>query len=219
MAASRFPEQHFLFSIMNQSNSATAAKPTKSNSQSDPAAETELLLAVAKHDRDAFDALHKRYHGVLFSTAYKVLNDETDAEDVVQDVMVQIWDKAGMYDPKRGRPLTWAVTLTRNKAIDRLRSSQRRFRLKDEYERESKLVRKQTDVDSVEKVNVRERGRIVRSAVMELSTEQRQAIEMAFFGGLTQNEIAEELEQPLGTIKARIRRGMMKLKKIVQNRL
>jgi RNA polymerase sigma-70 factor (ECF subfamily) len=163
--------------------------------------------------------LHKRYSGVLYSTAYKVLNDETEAEDVVQDVFVQIWDKAKMYDPKRGRPLTWAVTLTRNKAIDKLRSTQRRFRLKDEFEKESKVAKKPANNDSVDRVFFREKKRIVRSAVMELSTEQRQAIEMAFFNGLTQNEIAEKLDQPLGTIKARIRRGMMKLKKIVKNRL
>ncbi len=191
----------------------------QSRNTKDASEEIALLQATAKGDRDSFQQLHQRYSGVLYSTAYKVLNDEAEAEDVVQDVFVQIWDKAKMYDPKRGRPLTWAVTLTRNKAIDKLRSTQRRFRLKDEFEKESKVAKKPANNDSVDRVFVREKKRIVRSAVMELSAEQRQAIEMAFFNGLTQNEIAEKLDQPLGTIKARIRRGMMKLKKIVKSRL
>jgi RNA polymerase sigma-70 factor (ECF subfamily) len=187
--------------------------------EADTEAEIALLLAVSKRDRDAFRELHQRYSGVLYSTAYKVLNDESEAEDVVQDVFVQIWDKADMYDPLRGRPLTWAVTLTRNKAIDRLRSSQRRFRLKDEFEREVETTSHRPSVDSVDRVYSREKNRIIRSAVLELSSEQREAIEMAFFKGLTQHEIAEELQQPLGTVKARIRRGMMKLKKVIKNRL
>jgi len=189
------------------------------NHEADTELETTLLLAVSTGDRDAFRELHQRYSGVLYSTAYKVLNDESEAEDVVQDVFIQIWDKASMYDPQRGRPLTWAVTLTRNKAIDRLRSSQRRFRLKDEFERETETNTHRPVVDSVDRVYSREKNRIIRSAVLELSSEQREAIEMAFFKGLTQHEIAEELQQPLGTVKARIRRGMMKLKKVIKNRL
>ncbi len=188
----------------------------------DESLEIELLERTGRGDRASFRALYERYSGVLFSTAYQVLNDQAEAEDVLQDVFVQIWDKAALYDRNRGKPLTWALTLTRNKAIDRLRSAQRRHRLKDEVERESSLFEHRGTSpgrDSVEKVYVSEQGTLVRDAVMQLSKEQRQAIEMAFFGGLTQNEIASRLHEPLGTVKARIRRGMIRLKGIITPRL
>ena len=184
-----------------------------------------MLENTGRGDRESFRQLHERYAGVLFSTAYQVLNDQAEAQDVMQDVFVQIWDKAKLYDRSRGKPLTWALTLTRNKAIDRLRSAQRRHRLKDEVEKETAVSEQrgagdgQTGGDSSEKVYALEKGRIVRNAVLQLSNEQRQAIEMAFFGGLTQNEIAHRLAEPLGTVKARIRRGMIKLKDLIEPRL
>ena len=106
--------------------------------ESDPAAnletEIDLLRRTGQGDRRSFEQLYERFSGVLFSTAYRVLNSPEAAEDVLQDVFIQIWEKAPLYDPERGKPLTWAVTLTRNKAIDRLRSVQRRNRLQDEVE-------------------------------------------------------------------------------------
>ncbi len=191
----------------------------------DEALETELLENVGRGDRASFSELHERYSGVLFSTAFQVLNNQAEAEDVLQDVFVQIWDKAKLYDRARGKPLTWALTLTRNKSIDRLRSAQRRHRLKDEVEKESAVIEHrgagggQATADSGEQVYILEKNRLVRNAVLQLSTEQRQAIEMAFFGGLTQNEIAIKLDEPLGTVKARIRRGMIKLKDLIEPRL
>ena len=192
----------------------------------DEAQEIELLENTGRGDRASFRLLYERYSGVLFSTAYQVLNDQAEAEDVLQDVFVQIWDKAKLYDRTRGKPLTWALTLTRNKSIDRLRSAQRRHRLKDEVEKETSAggqrngtSTSQAGSDSVEGVYALEKTKIIRNAVLQLSNEQRQAIEMAFFGGLTQNEIALELDEPLGTVKARIRRGMIKLKDLIEPRL
>jgi len=153
------------------------------------------------------------------AAAYKVLNDQTDAEDVLQDVFIQIWDKASLYDPRRGKPLTWALTLTRNKAIDRLRSAQRRYRLKDEVEKEYKAVDQKEEVDSVDQVYALEKGQMIREAVASLSKDQQVAIELAFFKGLTQNEVAEKLGEPLGTIKARIRRGMIKLREMIGDKI
>lgn len=177
--------------------------------------EIELLTKTGQGDRASFEQLYDRYAGVLFSMAYRVLNNQEAAEDVLQDVFVQIWDKAPTYDPARGKPLTWAVTMTRNKSIDRLRSAQRRYRLRDEIERETEIMEQTPDRGSADAVDSSEKSRIVHSAVMHLSKEQRQAIELAFFSGLTQAEIAEKLNEPLGTVKARIRRGMMRLKEII----
>jgi RNA polymerase sigma-70 factor (ECF subfamily) len=187
--------------------------------QIDQGLETELLRQIGAGDPDSFEDLYGRFSGVLFSAALQILNDQRDAEDVLQDVFIQIWDKAKLYSPSRGKPLTWAMTLTRNKAIDRLRSSQRRFRLQDQVERESKATAQALSRDSADEVEALEKSRIVRSAVLQLSKEQRQAIELTFFAGLTQNEIAEELSQPLGTVKARIRRGMLKLRNLIAARL
>jgi len=179
------------------------------------AAEIRLMQRVAEGDRRGFEELYDRFSGVLFSTAYRVLNNQEAAEDVVQDVFIQIWEKAPLYDPSRGKPITWAVTLTRNKAIDRLRSMQRRSRLQDDVQRESETFEQFDDRSSFDAVASGETSQLVREAIQKLSRDQREAIELAFFSSLTQTEIAERLNEPLGTIKARIRRGMMKLRDVL----
>jgi RNA polymerase sigma-70 factor (ECF subfamily) len=179
----------------------------------------QLLSRVAQGDRAGFEELYERFSGILFTASLRVLNDQREAEDVLQDVFVQIWEKAHLYVPERGKPLTWALTLTRNKSIDRLRSIQRRSRLRDEVEIETDVKSSMEKRDSSDEVDTLEKGKIIRDAVMQLSREQREAIEMAYFGGLTQNEIASRLDQPLGTVKARIRRGMMRLKDLVESQL
>ena len=190
-----------------------------SESSIDQESEIELLRRVGQGDRKSFEDLYDRFSGVLFSTALQILNDHREAEDVVQEVFVQIWDKAKLYDAARGKPLTWAMTLTRNKAIDRLRSAQRRYRLQNQVEKETKITTQVALKNSSEEVEILEKSRLIRAAVLELSKEQREAIELAFFSGLTQNEIAQELNQPLGTVKARIRRCMLRLKEMIAARL
>ena len=173
--------------------------------------DTELLGQIAQGDRAAFSRCYDRYSGILFSIVVKVLNDPKEAEDVLQEVFLQIWDKAEVYKRELGAPFSWFVTMTRHKAIDRLRSAQCRYRLLDEVKEETAILIKaaasfKSDAES------RETSALVRSAVKTLPHDQRQAIELAFFGGMTQNEISESLGQPIGTIKARIRRGMLKLR-------
>jgi RNA polymerase sigma-70 factor (ECF subfamily) len=181
--------------------------------------EIDLLKRIGQGDRRAFSDLYDRFSGVLFATAYRVLNNQEAAEDVLQDVFLQIWEKAPLYDSARGKPLTWAVTLTRNKSIDRLRSLQRRHRLQEEVERESETFEQFDDRSSLDAVDSVEKGQLVREAITRLSKEQRVAIELAFFSGMTQTEIAEHLNEPLGTVKARIRRGMMKLRDVLERQL
>jgi RNA polymerase sigma-70 factor (ECF subfamily) len=190
------------------------------NIETSPAVDDYALLRdTALGNHDSLAALHQRYSGVLLATAFRVLNNLRDAEEVVQEAFVQIWEKASVYDADRGKPLTWAMTLTRNKAIDRLRRVQRRNRLHDDIEAEAQIWDKIADHDSADEAISHETQAIVRSAVIQLSDAQRRAIELAFFGGLTQNEIAERLHEPLGTVKARIRRGMMKLRQILAPKL
>ena len=175
-----------------------------------------LLKKAGEGDCVSFEKLYDRLSGLVFSIAVRVLSDPSAAEDVVQDVFIRIWDKAAAYDVSRGKPLTWIVTMTRNKAIDRLRSARRRYRLQDELEREAVIDLDPAGKNSSDEMTDSEKAKMVRSAVMKLSENQRRAIELAFFGGMTQTEIATELCEPLGTIKARIRRGMMDLRDLLE---
>jgi len=177
--------------------------------------EIELLRRIGQGDSASFEALYDRLSGVLFSTAYRVLNNQVAAADVLQDVFIQIWEKAPLYNPALGKPLTWAVTLTRNKAIDRLRSIQRRVRLQENVQRESEVFEQFDGRSSFDAITLAESSKLVRDALDKLTDEQRQVIQLAFFSSMTQAEIAEHLQEPLGTIKARIRRGMMKLRDLI----
>ena len=173
--------------------------------------DVELLRRIADGDRSAFSEFYEQYSGLLFSIAVKILNDSKEAEDVLQEVFMLIWNKADAYNQLLGKPVSWAVTLTRNKAIDRVRASQRRSRLLEQATAEA-IVLPDDAASANEKLHGKENAELIRSVVAALPSDQRRAIEMAFFGGLTQEEIAKKLEEPLGTIKARIRRGMLKLR-------
>jgi RNA polymerase sigma-70 factor (ECF subfamily) len=181
----------------------------------DRAIELELLARIAKRERAAFEQLYTRYANILYATAMKFLKEDADAQDVIQDVFIQIWDKAKLYDPAKGKPLTWALTLTRNRSIDRIRAIQRRTRLRDDFEKETVVDESAGLREALSGVDASERSQILRDAVGRLSPEQRKVIELAFFGGLTQSEVADRLGEPLGTVKARARRGLMKLKEIL----
>ena len=181
--------------------------------------EIELLRKVGQGDRRSFEQLYERFSGVLFSIAYRMLKSQEAAEDVLQDVFVQIWKKAPLFDPARGRPMIWAVTLTRNKAIDLMRSAQRRSGLHETMHQENETFSRFDDRSSFDAVASDEMWKLVRDAVKKLSKEQRQAIELAFFASMTQTEIAEHLDEPLGTIKARIRRGMLALREMIEPQL
>jgi RNA polymerase sigma-70 factor (ECF subfamily) len=171
--------------------------------------QTQLLHRIAAQDREALAELYDATGGVLFSTAMRIVNDAPEAEEIMQDVFVQIWEKAGAFDAALGTPLNWVLRITRNRAIDRLRARQRRSRALEAFETEIAVAPPQPTRHhnlSEEELTT------VRSAVKSLPNDQRQAIELAFFSGLSHGEIAESLKEPLGTVKARIRRGMMKLR-------
>ena len=174
--------------------------------------QTELLRRVATQDHDALAELYDDLAGVLFSTAVHILGDPREAEEVIQDVFVQIWKRAGTFDVALGAPFHWTLGITRNRCIDYLRARRRRTRLLDEATTETEILSRPASSTSAHQALGEEELAKVRAAVRELPPDQQQAIELAFFGGMTHQEIAEALDEPLGTIKARIRRGMLKLK-------
>jgi RNA polymerase sigma-70 factor (ECF subfamily) len=170
-----------------------------------------LIERIRGGERAAFIGFYDRYSPLLFSVA-RVLGDRKEAEDVLQEIMLVIWNKSGDYDPQLGTLSSWAVALTRNKALDRLRARTRRLRLIEE----AAIMAEDSDATSYpsanEIVHGRERAELLREAMKDLPADQRMAIELAFFTGLSQTDIAARLQQPLGTIKARIRRGMLRLR-------
>jgi RNA polymerase sigma-70 factor (ECF subfamily) len=181
------------------------------NEQETKDQDVALLRRIGARDRDAFAEFYDKYSTLLFSIASKILNDAAEAEDVLQETFMQIWEKAGNFDPKLGQPVGWAVTLARNRAIDRIRASQRRNLLTEAAGVEFAVATHSSE-SANETVSGHEKAKLIHTAMIELPAEQRRAIELAFFSGLTQNEISETLKQPLGTIKARIRRGLLKLR-------
>ena len=171
-------------------------------------AESEMLARVAHGDTEAFGEVYDRFAGPMFSLAMRILRDGAAAEDAVQEAFVHIWEKASTFNAALGKPMTWAVTLVRNRAIERLRSSVRQEKLAEAVACEVDVA--EPALPAADDVLVgSETARQVRAALARVPVEQRQAIEMAYFGGLTQIEIATALNVPLGTVKARIRRGML----------
>jgi RNA polymerase sigma-70 factor (ECF subfamily) len=179
----------------------------------------ELLRRIARRDRTAFAELYDRFSRPLYATALRILNDARESEDIVQEVFLALWEKAAVFEQERGSAFSWAVTLTRNRAIDRIRQRKRRTEL---------LAASSPDDlgyadagggdDSAEALVFKEKAGAVRAAVAGLPAEQQRALQLAFFSGLTQQEISEKLGEPLGTVKARIRRGLLRLRETLSRR-
>lgn len=176
-----------------------------------------LLSAMARGEKAALGRLYDLLAKPLYSLAYRVLNDSAEAQDIVQDVFLQLWNKAAVYETNRGSVFAWAATLTRNRAIDRLRMRKRRAEIIAESAAEIHEVAPSSS--GADNLWLQEQAGAVRTALTTLAPEQKAAIELAFFTGLTQQEIAAQLNEPLGTIKARIRRGLLKLREALPARL
>ncbi|HEY0376033.1 MAG TPA: sigma-70 family RNA polymerase sigma factor [Pyrinomonadaceae bacterium] len=175
------------------------------------ATDVENLRAVARGDEQALAALYDRYRLILFGLILRILHSQPEAEDVLQEVFLQVWRKASDFDEARGRPFTWLVMMARSRAIDRLRSTSARERSAGEAARAAPDSISDAAADAVKS----EQGEIVRQALAELPEEQRRALLLAYFEGLTQTEIAERLKTPLGTVKTRMRSGMLKLRELL----
>ena len=178
-----------------------------------------LVAAMARGDKAALARLYDTLARPLYSLAFRVTHDATEAQDIVQNVFLQMWSKAATFEAGRGSVFGWAAALTRNRAIDRVRMRRRRGELLAEASEELQPHASAADTDSAGSLWAREKAGAVRSALTRLAPEQQMVIELAFFGGLTQQEIAARLDEPLGTIKARIRRSLLKLRETLPARL
>ena len=171
----------------------------------------QLLRRIAEQDGSALAEFYDQTAVSLFSFALRMLKDAHDAEEVIQNVFVQIWNKAPSFDPAIGVAFNWAMSIVRNRCIDRLRSRQRRSRVLVEAEAGAESD-PPAEAPAAETSLSKDELEAVRVALETLPKDQKQAIEMAFFNGLSHHEIAAALNELLGTVKARIRRGMLKLR-------
>jgi RNA polymerase sigma-70 factor, ECF subfamily len=185
-----------------------------------PAALEDDRVAVARMargDASALADLYDRHARAIYSLALRMLADAAEAEDVVQEVFTQAWRQAGLYDPARAPVIGWLLVIARARALDRLRA------------RRSRIAPAGTGPDPADIVDPtpgqellaigREQGSRVRAALAALTAPQRQAIELAYYNGLSQSDIAARLQQPLGTVKTRMRSGLLKLREILSRGL
>lgn len=178
-----------------------------------------LIRRMAGGDKDALAELYDNLSKPLYATARHILNDAAEAQDVVHDVFLCLWENAKSFDSGRGAAFSWAVTLTRNRSIDRLRTRANRARLLGNSIPDDLGYTDPGDAGGSSRAELGDRAVAVRTAMAELPPDQQRALELAFFSGLTQKEIAAKLSEPIGTVKARIRRGLIKLRDTLANRL
>ena len=178
----------------------------------------ELMDRLGRRDIAAFEAIYDRYGDLVFSVALRVVGDTYVAEDIAQDVFLRVWRRPEQFDLNRGKFVTWLLSVTRNRSIDERRSRGRRL----QHEAlpaadEDDVIPSGNDRDDPALATVVSLDRqAVRDALLVLPPEQKLAIQLAYFGGLTQQEIANKLGQPLGTVKTRIRLGMQKMRGAIE---
>ena len=172
-----------------------------------------LMERLTYQDLTAFRTLYNRYSSLVYSASLRVLRDAGLADDMVQEIFLRIWRKPESYVATRGKFATWLTSVTRNRAVDAIRSRNRRYRHEtaSPEEQEWDVPGDERD-DPALTAEMSDQRRMILKALSGLPAEQRKVIELAYFGGLTQQEISEKLDQPLGTVKTRIRLGMQKLK-------
>jgi RNA polymerase sigma-70 factor (ECF subfamily) len=180
--------------------------------------DAQLIARVADRDSAALRKLYDRFSGRALAVAMRILGAPAEAEEVVQDAFVEVWRRAAQYDASRGGAATWITAIARNRAIDRLRTRGAQARAAEGAEKEAQAVgtvASSTPLEDVEQVQARTR---IQDALKTLPPEQRLVIELAYFEGLSQSEIAAKTGDPLGTVKGRVRSAMEKLAALLHGR-
>jgi RNA polymerase sigma-70 factor (ECF subfamily) len=175
--------------------------------------QAELIRGAAGGDQQALAALYDATSRAVYGLLLRILSDPSAAEEVLLDVYAQVWRQAGSYSAARGKPMAWLTTIARSRAIDRLRRGRQEQRLTAPLD---EAVRASAAAGVEEGVLAGEVSSVVRAALDELSPEQREVIELAYYGGMSHSEIAAARGLPLGTVKTRTRLGMMRLREALR---
>jgi RNA polymerase sigma-70 factor (ECF subfamily) len=185
----------------------------------DAAQDLALIQRVVARDASAVAALHDRHAPVLYSLILRIVRDAGEAEDVLQEVFLRLWEKAESYDPVLGSPIAWLVRIARNRAIDRVRARRARPVTETIDENVGQQLRDTPSPEATPETatSESEEQRALRAALARLTPEQRVLIEQAFFMGYTQSELAARFNVPLGTVKTRIRTGMLTMREHLQH--
>jgi len=191
---------------------ATIGKVTHGNSDD----EIELMKRIQARDEQALEKLYDLYNRLLFGMVISIVKKREEAEDVLQEIFVKIWNKAESFNPDRGNVYSWIVTVARNKAIDRIRSKGYKTQKKQSVSIHEPLFSLEGDKhDPMETTIFSDRAELVKKALGKIPEKQSEVIKIAYYRGMTQSEISDHLDIPLGTVKTRTRQGMIKLKRII----
>ena len=169
-----------------------------------------LMERLVQRDAEALETLYDRHSRAVFSLVYRIVQQRPTAEEVTQDIFLQLWRNARLYDAQRGSLQPWLLTLARNRALDTLRLKRERQRSREDDFGARELVCTAPDPETL--ADREDRAEKVRGVMAELPAQQRRAIELAYFDGMSHSEIAEKLMEPLGTVKSWIRNGLLKLR-------
>ncbi len=180
-------------------------------------ADIELMRRIKDRDSRALQELYDCHCGIMTSVIYRVLNDSAETEDVLQEVLMQVWARADTYSPSKGKPLSWLTTVAKRRAIDRIRQRCAYTRATDRFKDNTEAsTETETEIDLAETAVERSDLRKYLGGLMDALPEaQRTALELAFFRSMSQREIAAKTETPLGTVKTRIELGLRKLTQVV----
>jgi RNA polymerase sigma-70 factor (ECF subfamily) len=190
-------------------------RPGESHDAAEGSIEKRLLAEIAEGCQQALAALYRRRGSLIYSLLVQMLVNETEAQEVVQDTFVQIWRRAPKYDPQQSPPLAWMIMIARGMALDRLRARQRRTARHETYRQEIASL----GIEEINGLRQAEKGELeaaCAAALQQLPETQRRALQLAFLRGWTHEEIARAEGDPLGTVKARIRRGLMAMRQILK---
>lgn len=200
-----------------------SADPKKASSELgylNETTERELMAGIAAGNEAAFQELVAVIRPLIFSVIHRTIGNANDADDICQTVLLALWNRADSWNPSKGRVSTWVATIARNRAVDHVRKISRAAKMRERLAAETAVLAPASLGSTADDDLVgAEARRATRRALRELAPEQRQAIELAFIEGLTQVEVAERAGLPLGTAKARIRRGMISLRRSLPLRL
>ncbi len=174
--------------------------------------DAELIDSIARKDPDAVRSLYRRHGRTVYGVALAVLGDAPAAEEVTQDVFLRVWERADTYRADKARVITWLARIARNRAIDVLRQGSTRAAARRETETDLEKLPDAGAADPGDTAQQAWQRRMIRAAVALLPADQRRALSLAFFQGLTHRQIAEHLGEPLGTVKTRIRDAMRRLR-------
>lgn len=177
-----------------------------------------LLEEISNRNRDALAELYDRYDRRVFSLAARILNDPVSSEEVTQDVFLSVWRRGSSYSSAKGKFTTWLFSIAHNRTIDELRK-RRRDRNRQNDDIEDHLNIESAEISPLENAVAQSEYAKVRDAMAELPAEQRQVVELSYFRGLTQAEIAEKTGQPLGTVKTRMRLALRKLRNALSSEI